>query len=80
MDKKIKSLLFNKWNLKEIHVTGDENHFKIIAVGSVFKGKSTVKRQQMIYEPLIDLITQKKIHAVSIVAYTFEEWEKIEKK
>lgn len=76
----IKSLLVNTLNLEKAHVTGDSNHLKIIAIGNIFKSVSQVKRQQMVYTPLINMITQKHIHAVSIISYTPEEWEKHQKK
>ncbi|QIE02086.1 BolA/IbaG family iron-sulfur metabolism protein [Buchnera aphidicola] len=72
----IKLLLINKLNLTKIYVTGDNNHINIIAIGDIFKNISSVKRQQIVYEPLINIITEKYIHAVSITAYTNDEWEK----
>lgn len=75
----IKLLLMKKLNLKEIYITGDDKHIKIIAIGNVFIGLSSVKKQQIVYEPLIDMITEKHIHAVSIITYTNEEWKKHKK-
>ena len=78
-NKKIESLLNKKINLEKIYVTGDNNHIKIIAVGDIFKDINEVKRQQIIYSPLLDIITEKKIHALSITTYTKKEWEKNKK-
>ncbi|ALD15323.1 hypothetical protein IX46_01980 [Buchnera aphidicola (Aphis glycines)] len=78
-NQKIISILNNKLNLEKIYATGDNNHMEIIAIGEIFKGISQVKRQQMIYAPLINMITEKKIHALSIRTYTTEEWKKNEK-
>ncbi|QCI16625.1 BolA family transcriptional regulator [Buchnera aphidicola (Aphis craccivora)] len=75
-NKKIISILNQKLNLEQIYVTGDNNHIKIIAIGDIFKGVNQVKRQQIIYKPLIDMILEKKIHALSITTYTKEEWKK----
>ncbi|QCI20519.1 BolA family transcriptional regulator [Buchnera aphidicola (Brachycaudus cardui)] len=72
----IKSLLIKHLNLQQAYITGDSNHIKIIVIGNIFKGISQVKRQQIVYTPLINMITQKQIHAVSIMSYTIEEWEK----
>ncbi|QCI17200.1 BolA family transcriptional regulator [Buchnera aphidicola (Aphis helianthi)] len=79
-NEQIISILNKKLNLKEIYITGDSNHIKIIAIGDIFKGNSQVKRQQIIYAPLIDIITEKKIHALSITTYTIDEWKKTKKK
>ncbi|QFQ32205.1 BolA family protein [Buchnera aphidicola] len=78
-NEKIISILNKKLNLEKIYATGDNNHIKIIAVGDIFKGISQVKRQQIIYAPLISMITEKKIHALSITTYTTEEWKKKQK-
>ncbi|QFQ32552.1 BolA family transcriptional regulator [Buchnera aphidicola (Aphis fabae)] len=75
-NEKIISILNKKLNLEKIYVTGDNNHIKIIAVGDIFKGINEVKRQQIIYAPLIDKIIENKIHALSIKTYTKEEWKK----
>ncbi|CAL4323556.1 BolA/IbaG family iron-sulfur metabolism protein [Buchnera aphidicola] len=73
---KIQFLLIKKLNLKTAYVTGDQNHINIIAIGDIFKGVSPVKKQKMIYTLLIEMITQKKIHAISIESYSIEEWNK----
>ncbi|QCI25018.1 BolA/IbaG family iron-sulfur metabolism protein [Buchnera aphidicola (Rhopalosiphum padi)] len=73
---KIISILKEKLNLKDIYVTEDNNHYKITAIGNIFKGLTQVKRQQTIYHPLVDMITENKIHAISIKSYTLEEWDK----
>ncbi|AYN24926.1 BolA family protein [Buchnera aphidicola] len=77
--KKIISILKEKLNLKDVYVTEDNNHFKITAIGNIFQGLTQVKRQQIIYKPLVNMITENKIHAVSIKSYTLEEWDKNEK-
>ncbi|CAL4324267.1 BolA family protein [Buchnera aphidicola] len=74
--KKIEFILKEQLNLKEVYVTEENNHFKITAIGDVFKGSSQVTRQKMIYKPLINMITKNKIHAISIKSYTLNEWEK----
>ncbi|QCI21103.1 BolA family transcriptional regulator [Buchnera aphidicola (Hyperomyzus lactucae)] len=75
----IKKILITELDLKQTYVTGDNNHIKIIAVGDVFRGVSKVKRQQIVYTPLINMITEKHVHAISIISYTPEEWEKNKK-
>ncbi|CAL4326443.1 BolA/IbaG family iron-sulfur metabolism protein [Buchnera aphidicola] len=71
----IKLLLIKKLKLQKAYVTGDSNHIKILVIGDIFKGISQVKRQQIVYTPLINMITQKHIHSVSIMSYTIEEWK-----
>lgn len=63
-------------NLTQAYITGDNNHIKIIAIGNIFKEMSQVKRQQIVYKPLINMITEKNLHAISIISYTDEEWDK----
>ena len=42
----------------------------------MFEGMSRVKQQQTIYAPLMEYIADNRIHALSIKAYTPEEWKR----
>lgn len=72
----IKEVLMNALALQEAHVTGDGSHFQVIAVGDLFAGMSRVKQQQAVYAPLMEYIADNRIHALSIKAYTPEEWQR----
>jgi acid stress-induced BolA-like protein IbaG/YrbA len=63
----------------EVSVTGDGSHFEAIVVGEVFAGMTAVKKQQLVYAPVNDLITSGELHALTIKAYTPEEWAKASK-
>ncbi len=52
----------------------DNTHFEAIVVSSQFDGKRSIARHQMIYAVLGDRVGGE-IHALSIRAYTPEEWE-----
>jgi len=58
----------------EVNVSGDGYHYQVIAIGKVFEGLSAVKKQQTVYGCINDLIADGTVHAVSIKAYTPEEW------
>lgn len=70
----IKDVLMNELALDEVHVTGDGSHFQVIAVGELFVGMSRVKKQQIVYAPLMGYIADNRIHALSIKTYTPGEW------
>ncbi|ACS87402.1 BolA family iron metabolism protein IbaG [Musicola paradisiaca] len=70
----IKDVLMQALALDEVHVSGDGSHFQVIVVGDVFKEMSRVKQQQAVYGPLMEYIADNRIHALSIKAYTPEEW------
>lgn len=72
----IKDVLMNALALEEVQVTGDGSHFQVIAVGELFGAMSRVKQQQAIYAPLMEYIADNRIHALSIKAYTPEEWKR----
>ncbi|KAF1369795.1 acid stress-induced BolA-like protein IbaG/YrbA [Yokenella regensburgei] len=72
----IQTVLMNALSLKEVHVSGDGSHFQVIAVGELFDGMSRVKKQQSVYAPLMEYIADNRIHALSIKAYTPQEWER----
>lgn len=61
---------------KEVYVTGDGSHFKVIVVGELFANMSRVKKQQTVYAPLMEYIADNRIHSLSIKAYTPEEWQR----
>ncbi|PLK58415.1 cell division protein BolA [Candidatus Palibaumannia cicadellinicola] len=71
----IKELLMSALALDEAYVSGDDIHVQVIAISKQFSGMSMVKKQQTIYAPLIKHIADNRIHALSIKAYTPEEWQ-----
>ena len=50
-----------------------ETHFKLVIVSDAFTSLTKVKRHQLIYQTLVE--TMKKIHALSIQAFTIEEFK-----
>ncbi|EFC54221.1 BolA-like protein [Enterobacter cancerogenus ATCC 35316] len=70
----IQTVLMNALSLQEAHVSGDGSHFQVIAVGEIFDGMSRVKKQQAVYAPLMEYIADNRIHALSIKAFTPQEW------
>ena len=72
----IESILRAALALDELYVQGDNGHFQVIAVSTLFAGMSRVKKQQTIYAPLTEQIASNAIHALSIKAFTPEEWQR----
>ena len=72
----IKDVLMQALALDEVHGTGAGSHFQAIVVGELFAGMSRVKKQQTVYAPLMEYIADNRIHALSIKAYTPEEWQR----
>ncbi len=62
----------------EATVDGDGSHFSAIVVSNAFSGLSMVKQHQLVYATLGNSM-QQDIHALSIQAYTPEQWEKARK-
>ena len=52
--------------------TGSESHFKLIVVSEVFKDLTNVKRHQLIYRTLNEIMDE--IHALSIYAFDENEY------
>ncbi len=76
----IESILQAALTLDEVYAKGDDgSHFQVIAVGEIFAGMSRVKQQQTGYGPLMELISSNAIHALSIKAFTPEEWKREKK-
>ncbi len=57
--------------------SGDNTHFEAIVVAEEFDGKRPLQRHQLIYMCLGTFMGNE-IHALSIRAYTPEEWSKLE--
>ena len=72
----IESILRAALALDELYVQGDNGHFQVIAVSALFAGMSRVKKQQTIYAPITEQIASHAIHALSIKAFTPEEWQR----
>lgn len=72
----IEAKLRDAIDLEDLHVKTDGSHVEVIAVSSTFAELSRVKQQQLIYGPLNDAIADGSIHAVTIKAYTPEQWRR----
>ncbi len=52
------------------------NHIDITIVGDIFVGVSRIKKQQLVYAVINQLIASGEVHAVDFIkAYTIEEWQ-----
>ena len=71
----IKTLLAQEFTECDITVSGEGNHYDVLIVGEVFAGLRPVKKQQMVYAVLGDLIADGTMHAVNIRTYTPAEWQ-----
>ena len=58
----------------EVQVQVDGSHYLVVAVGDVFEGLPTIKRQQMINKVLFQHIMDGTIHALHPKAYPPSEW------
>ena len=65
----IQALLEKEFPGSEITIQ-EGYHNEIEVVSDAFEGVSPVKRQQMVYKPLTELITGGTVHAVKISALT----------
>lgn len=70
----IEALLRETLALEEVYVRANGSHYEIIAVGAIFEGKRPVQKQQAVYAPLNEHITDGTLHAVTIKAFTPGEW------
>ena len=54
-------------------ITDDDTHFEAVVIARQFEGKRSLQRHQMVYAGL-GARMGREIHALSIQAYTPEEW------
>lgn len=55
-------------------VTGDGSKYEATVISEAFDGLSMVKEHQLVYQLLNEHIASGAIHALTIKAYTPEEW------
>jgi acid stress-induced BolA-like protein IbaG/YrbA len=62
----------------DVNVMSDDNtHYSAIVVAAEFEGLRSIARHQLIYKTLGSLMGNE-IHALSIRAFTLEEWQRQE--
>lgn len=62
----------------EAHVEGDGAHFNAIVVCPAFVGKTRIQKQQLVYDTVREHLLDGSLHALSIKAFTPDEWEAID--
>lgn len=73
----IKEIIETGLSDSQATVTGEESQFETTVISDEFKGLDTVRKHQLIYGLLNQHITSGAIHALTIKAYTPEEWSNI---
>lgn len=58
----------------EVSVTADGSKYTAIVVSPEFEGKTMIAEQKMVYATVNEHIQSGTIHALTIKAYTPEEW------
>jgi acid stress-induced BolA-like protein IbaG/YrbA len=70
----VKAIIENGITGCEAHVTSDGNKYTAIVVSDEFEGKTMVAEQKMVYALLNEHIQSGAMHALTIKAYTVQEW------
>ena len=71
----IKALIEKGINNAEAIVTGGEGKYEAIVISPAFEGMTMVKEHQLVYATVNPQIASGELHALSIKAYTPEEWQ-----
>lgn len=71
----IKKLIEAGINDAEAIVTGDSGKYEATVISPAFEGLSMIKEHQMVYATVNSHIVSGELHALSIKAYTPEEWK-----
>ncbi len=70
----VKKLLEENMEGAQVSVEGEGCDFRLTVISSVFAGCMPVKRQQIVYAHLNEMIAAGTIHAVTMQTFTPEEW------
>lgn len=75
----IKALIENGIPGSQAEVSGDGSKFETVVVGDAFEGLSPVKEHQLVFACVAEHIASGAIHALTIKAYTPEEWRALDR-
>ena len=70
----IKQLIEQGLDQAQVTVTGGEGKYEALVISSAFDGVSMVKRHQMVYRTVNEHIQSGALHALTIRAFTPEQW------
>jgi acid stress-induced BolA-like protein IbaG/YrbA len=73
----VKELVEQQLDGCEVITAGEGCDFQVTVVGDIFQGLTPVKKQQLVYGCLNDHIASGAIHALTIRAYTPQQWQAI---
>ena len=71
----IKKLIEAGISNAEAIVTGDGGKYEATVISPAFEGLSMLKEHQLVYKTVNAQIASGELHALTIKAYTPEEWE-----
>ena len=71
----VKTLIEQGMPGSRVEVTGDGRHFEAIVISDAFEGKSLLERHRMVMATVHEQIASDELHALSIKAYTPEQWQ-----
>lgn len=62
--------------LELLQITQEGSHVHIVVVSTLFSGMTRVKKQQTVYQPLLTHFAENQLHALTINAFTPQEWQR----
>ena len=71
----VKTLIEQGMPGARVEVTGDGRHFEAIVISDADEGKSLRERHRMVMATVHEQIASDELHALSIKAYTPEQWQ-----
>jgi len=72
----VKTLIEQGMPGARVEVTGDGRHFEALVLSDSFAGKTLLQRHRMVMASVHEHIRSDDLHALSIKAYTPQEWER----
>jgi len=63
-----------------VDLTGTDDHFEARVVSPAFAGMSPIERHRMVYRPLREWIEDDTVHALSVRAWTPEQYDAASRK
>ena len=76
-NEQVKQQLLDAFPDSQVMVAGEGCNFQVTVVSAKFVGMSMIQEQKLVYATLAEQIASGEIHAVTIKAYTPDEWLKV---
>ncbi len=79
LNEEVKALIEAGLEGARVEVEGEGSKYHVTVISEQFSGLTPVKKQQLVYSTLNELIADGRVHAVTMSLHTPEQWNSLSK-